>query len=67
MNIQSIVQQLLREDPNHITELTQGCSPCQRFVNRIRRKPWLEVGWDDVPQELLQRFSSWWHRKLFLY
>ncbi|MBI4436059.1 MAG: hypothetical protein HY590_01375 [Candidatus Omnitrophica bacterium] len=67
MNVQSIVQQLLDGDPHQIGQLTQDCGSCQRFVRQIRRKPKREVGWDDVPQELLERFSSQWHRRLFMY
>ncbi len=67
MNVQDIVQQLLREDPRDVKQLTQGCGSCRRFVRRVRGKPEQVVAWDDIPSELLRRLSSRLHQRLFPY
>jgi len=67
MDLHEIVQQLVSEDARHINKLTKDCGSCRKFIHRLRRKPWLEIGWDDIPGELLERFSSQWHQRLFLY
>jgi hypothetical protein len=67
MDMREIVEQLLHEDIQHIKELTKGCGSCRKFVHRLRRKLSLAIGWDDVPRELLERFSSRLHQQLFWY
>lgn len=67
MDIREVVEQLLREDSRDVKQLTQGCGSCRRFVRRLRRKQELAATWDDVPSELLKRFSSRLHQRLFSY
>ena len=67
MDMREIVEQLVDGDARHVRELTKGCGSCRRFVHRLKRKPALVIGWDDVPPELLERFSSRLHRRLFWY
>lgn len=67
MDMREIMEQLLQGDAQHVRELTKDCGSCRRFVHRLKRKPSLAIGWDDVPQELLQRFSSQLHQRLFWY
>jgi len=67
MDIRDIVQQLLREDTRGIGRLTKGCGSCRKFVRQLRRQPRLAIGWDDVPQELLERFSSQLRQRLCWY
>ena len=67
MDIRDIVEQLLREDPSDVKQLTQGCGSCRKFVSRIRRKSEQVVAWDDIPSELLRRLSSRLHQRLFSY
>ena len=67
MDIREIVEQLLREDPRDVKRLTEGCGACRKFINRLRRKQELAVAWDDVPSELLRRFSARLHERLFSY
>jgi len=67
MDIHDIVHQLLDEEPSQVAQLTEGCGPCRRFVHRLRRRPDLRVGWDDVPQPLLKRFSARLRQELFWY
>lgn len=67
MDMREVVERLLHTDARCISELTRGCGSCRRFVHQLRRKPRLAIGWDEVPQELLERFSSRLHRQLFWY
>lgn len=67
MDAREVVEQLLHTDARHMRELTGGCGPCRKFVHRLRKKPRPVMGWDDVPRELLERFSSRLHRQLFWY
>ena len=67
MDIREVVEQLLREDSRDVKRLTQGCSSCLKFVRRLRRRQELAVAWDDVPSELLRRFSARLHQRLFSY
>ncbi len=67
MDIRGIVEQLLRKDPSDVKQLTQGCGSCRKFVSRLRRRQELAVAWDDVPSELLRRFSARLHQRLFSY
>ena len=57
MDMREIVERLLHEDARHLGELTKGCGSCRRFVHWLKKKPILVIGWDDVPEELLKRFS----------
>ncbi|PIQ83662.1 MAG: hypothetical protein COV75_06250 [Candidatus Omnitrophica bacterium CG11_big_fil_rev_8_21_14_0_20_63_9] len=67
MDTREVVEQLLHTDARHMRELTRGCGPCRKFVHRLRKKSRLVMGWDEVPQELLERFSSRLHQQLFWY
>lgn len=65
MDTREIVEQLLQEDIQHITELTKGCGACRKFVYQLRKRPRLAIGWDDIPQELLERFSCRFRQLLY--
>lgn len=67
MDMREIVEQLLHEDRRQIKTLTNGCGSCRRFVHQLRRKPNLSIGWDDIPQPLLERLSARLHQRLFWY
>ena len=67
MDTREIVEQLLHGGLRHTGEWTKGCGSCRRFMHRLKRRPGFSVGWDDIPQELLERFSSRLHRQLFWY
>lgn len=67
MNTHELIERLLHEDRQRIRALTKGCGSCRKFVHRLRKRPGLAVGWDDIPQEFLERFSSRLHQRLFDY
>jgi len=67
MDMREIVEQLLQGDAQHVRELTKGCGSCRRFIHRLRRKPRLRAGWEDVPPALLEREATRMHQRLFLY
>ena len=67
MDIRDVVQRLLHKWNRELKGLTKGCGSCQTFIRRIRNQRALRVGWEDVPPEILDRFSSQLREQLFLY
>lgn len=67
MDMHDVVDQLLHEKSSQVARLTKGCGSCRRFIHRLRKRPDLQIGWDDVPQPLLERFSARLHHGLFWY
>lgn len=67
MDVHEIVQQLTHHNAREINALARACDSCRRFIQRLYRTPPEQIGWEDVPSPLLERFSARLHRRLFWY
>lgn len=65
MTVVDLMQGVIGEDPREIRDLTRGCRACRRFVRRLRRTPEVRLGWDDVPEPLIERISARLRERLY--
>lgn len=65
MTVGELMQGVIGEDPREIRDLTRGCRACRRFVRRLRRRSQVRLGWDDVPEPLIERLSSRLRERLY--
>lgn len=68
MNLQEVIGWLEQEDGRALRQMTRGCRECRQFVRRLHQKAIRSnIGWGDVPEPLLGRFSKRMRELLFQY